>query len=53
MRDRVALVLTSHALMLATPRTRARVQVALLRAQGCEPPEWLVQRARLARGPGE
>lgn len=44
-RDLAALWLASHVLMLATPRTRARVRVALLRARGAYVDESLLQRA--------
>lgn len=44
-RDRFALWLAWRALLLATPRTRARVRVALLRAAGRYVDEALLQRA--------
>lgn len=44
-RDRAVLKLASHVLMLATPKTRARVRVALIRARGGLVPEELLERA--------
>lgn len=44
-RDRRVLWLASHVLMLATPKTRARVRVALLRARGALVPEQLLEQA--------
>lgn len=44
-RDRLALWLAWRALLLATPRTRARVRVALLRAAGRYVDEALLRRA--------
>lgn len=45
-RDRIALWLAWRALLLATPRMRARVRVALLRARGAYVDEALLRRAQ-------
>lgn len=51
-RDFVSLHLAHLALCLATPRTRARIRVCLIRAQGLEPSESLIAQAELARTGG-
>jgi Mg-chelatase subunit ChlD len=53
LRNRIAAQLAVSALMLADRRYRARVHVALIRAAGKEPPEWLIERANLDRQPGD
>lgn len=53
MRDAVAVRLATWALYLATPRTRARIHIAIVQGLGGMPSERLRKAAKLSRGPGE
>jgi hypothetical protein len=52
-RDFLALKAATGVLMLATPRTRARIQIAIVRSRGGVPSERLLRLAELERGPGD
>ena len=54
-RDAVVLWVAAHVLSLATPRTRARIRIALMRTTCPDGriPQSLIDRAQLARRPGE
>lgn len=52
-RDRLVLKAAATVLHLATPRTRARIMIAIVRGRGGEPSARLVAEADLSRGPGE